>query len=565
MSADCERPAEAVRRGIFGIHPRLWLVLALALAARLIWLWIQPAVIENEGTEYARLAENLFRGMGYRGIFGEPGFPFPPLYPILIGCLSTLTGNTELSGRIISLIAGTLFIVPLFCLARSLFGSRAGYVAAVVAAFHPILIATSVEVLSEPMYCTLLLAGLYWGVRTLELRRAGSGLLAGIFFGLAYLTRPEAIIYPFLCAALLLAEPVLKWQFHGSAVGAGLAVALTTLAVGAPYIVYVSMKTGGPRVEAKSIVNGVINRRMALGMPYMKAALGLAPDLTEEGPFLRTDVAIPPSERVGAHELAQMYAQDILGRFKHLAGLILKDRSFGTPVIAVLVLIGLLPLSGRRLWIGEGFVVLTVAVNIALLLGMRFIWSRYLVPLVPFLILWSANGIGQSVAAATVWLRRSRLRLHGSTVPTLLQALLVMTIVVPAVKPAWQCTAAIQHPYEKEAGEWILAYDSAQPTARRIMGVGGSVPYYARGTMLYPPYTDARSALAYIHKKSPDYIVLRPEEASLVTNVKRWLREGIPDRCAQKIHTISAVPYPWPVTIYKWACPSPEGLRTERR
>ena len=42
-------------------------LVVLAIAIRVWWLLIYGEVIENEGSEYARLAQNLLNGNGYEG------------------------------------------------------------------------------------------------------------------------------------------------------------------------------------------------------------------------------------------------------------------------------------------------------------------------------------------------------------------------------------------------------------------------------------------------------------------------------------------------------------------
>jgi hypothetical protein len=85
--------------------PLLVLSLAIRLAAMRYW-GIGP--IENEGAEYARMAENLRNGVGLVGI-PSPGkeLLFNPLYPLLISGVSFLTNDCERAARLISLFMGT--------------------------------------------------------------------------------------------------------------------------------------------------------------------------------------------------------------------------------------------------------------------------------------------------------------------------------------------------------------------------------------------------------------------------------------------------------------------------
>ena len=109
----------------------------MSFAIRCVWLSRYVQVIENEGADYARLARNLLSGNGYVGMLGGPETIFPPLYPVLIGALSVVTGDTEVAGRLISMAMGTLLPVPMFLLTEMVFDRRAALSAAFLVAIVP--------------------------------------------------------------------------------------------------------------------------------------------------------------------------------------------------------------------------------------------------------------------------------------------------------------------------------------------------------------------------------------------------------------------------------------------
>ena len=144
-------------------------ILFIALLVRLYWVITQAAVIENEGGEYARIAENLLKGNGYVGTTEGPQLLFPPLYPILIAIFSLVTGDSEVAGRLVSLVIGTSLILPIFFISLHIYGRKVAFIAASLVAFHPLLISLSAAVYSEPTFMTLTMAGVYWGLRAIEL------------------------------------------------------------------------------------------------------------------------------------------------------------------------------------------------------------------------------------------------------------------------------------------------------------------------------------------------------------------------------------------------------------
>src|SRR5579863_10063436 len=92
-----------------------------SLTIRLVWLFSYPRVIENEGAQYLRLAQNLFAHRGYMAMRG-PVTMVSPLYSILIGVTSLLTPGPEFAGRLISLLAGAILPVLIFFIALKIYG-----------------------------------------------------------------------------------------------------------------------------------------------------------------------------------------------------------------------------------------------------------------------------------------------------------------------------------------------------------------------------------------------------------------------------------------------------------
>src|SRR5207302_7774850 len=123
---------------------------------------------------------------------------FPPLFPLLIAAVSLVTHSSELAGRLISMTTGALLVLPVYGIALHLYNRRVAYVAALLAACQPLLVGFGATVYSETAYMTLLLSGAYWSLRCLSFQTARAFLFAGLFFGLAYLTRSEAALYPLL-------------------------------------------------------------------------------------------------------------------------------------------------------------------------------------------------------------------------------------------------------------------------------------------------------------------------------------------------------------------------------
>src|SRR5579872_785998 len=86
------------------------LLAIIALLLRLAWGGFVATTIENEGSYYARIGQNLAHGRGYLGI-REQGLQllYPPLFPLLIAAQNVIGVPADIAGRIISALAGAAF------------------------------------------------------------------------------------------------------------------------------------------------------------------------------------------------------------------------------------------------------------------------------------------------------------------------------------------------------------------------------------------------------------------------------------------------------------------------
>lgn len=172
----------------------IWILLlfTLALILRLVLLRYRHC-IETDGVAYVAIA----RGLIQHGTLEDT--LFPPFYPALLGLTSLLVGDYELSGRIISAIAGSLLVIPVFLLGERLYSRRIGYLAATLVVFYPALVEFSTYVLTESSYTFLFTCVVLATLVAFKRQRWPFFAISGVLLGLGYLIRPEALGYlPYL-------------------------------------------------------------------------------------------------------------------------------------------------------------------------------------------------------------------------------------------------------------------------------------------------------------------------------------------------------------------------------
>lgn len=517
--------------------------LAVRLAALAHW---GTGAIDSEGTEYARIAQNLRNGTGYVGLTSPgPQIGFPPFFPLLIAAVSFLTRDYEWAGRLVCLVSSSLLPLPIFGIASRLYNRRTGFVAALLTVFYPLLVNLSLAVLSEGLYITMLLTAVYIVLVSLDRPSLRGYFFVGVFFGLTYLTRQEAVapllIALFLTMFLAKATVVSRSKWVTAAVAAFAIVAL-------PEVVYLYRATGQIRLEEKSSLFYAELVRIGIGqqnhevMPVEWAEHSINADLERTGTSNRSEVDVVRETQISLRQLAHNVK---MGVGQNLPTLLqqLSSRWMGAPFLSALALLGALRRPWRRSLVSSHLYVLLVPLT-AILATFTFSgWMalRYYFVLVPFLLIWAANGLvgvglwtKASVAAAgwhwispvvTKWI-----------VPGLI-GLVVILYPVRGVRSLWdfqQNSRATQ--VIKQLGLWI-----GQQQNRQVMIMDRSTPlaFHANAQWVDFPYCDGDLALRFLDAAKVDYVVLRQGE-NYTPYYHEWLLNGIPDRRAERVKVGSA-------------------------
>src|SRR5882724_4758705 len=278
----------------------LALLLFVALGVRVWFLSTHVTVIEGEGAGYAFTAERLLHGQGFQSnLDPQPDLEHTLLEPVLIAGASFLAGNTERGAHVVGMTSGMVLIYLAFVLARRFYGESAGWIAALLFSFHPFLIVLSTSAYAEGLAFALALAGIYWSVRFIENDGRWAWLVAGVFWGLAYLNRTEILVVPIWIVFLYVSKSIWeKAKFGPTALQCAKFVGVFAL-VALPYVLFFHHYTGHFRFEGKNLLNYTIGQNLLHGMDHNIATRGITNDLQIIGPHLNTQnyVAYSPYPR----------------------------------------------------------------------------------------------------------------------------------------------------------------------------------------------------------------------------------------------------------------------------
>ncbi|MFB3883674.1 MAG: ArnT family glycosyltransferase [Thermodesulfobacteriota bacterium] len=170
------------------LFTKLILLVVLALLPRLLLL-LKPDIITVDGMIYIKMAK-LFGEGSYARI---PGNYFN-LYPILIFLAQKFVGDWELSAQMISVFFGSLTVVPVFLVGRSLYDERIGWFSAIFYIVLPDLLKFDIQVIRDPIMWFFAATSLWLVWEGNNRNRLLPFALASISIGLGALTRVEGTI-----------------------------------------------------------------------------------------------------------------------------------------------------------------------------------------------------------------------------------------------------------------------------------------------------------------------------------------------------------------------------------
>jgi hypothetical protein len=389
-------------------------VVAAALVVRGTLLWLRGDYLDYDESMYLLLGRSILAGDGL-SLNAAPHTALGPMLPLASAAIGRFLGNDLLlAQRLLSTIAGTLLLVPVWILVRAKAGERIAAITVALLVAWPALVDvapkygpmwTHTYAGSEPLYLCFLFTALACGEAAIERRGwAGGGLafLGGSALALAYLTRGEAALFGglylvFRCWQLLRErEAVLPALKVAALSGAAF------LIVAAPYLRHLHASSGKwmisgqpdvmfPMAETLQEVfrNEIYNGRYVL--PWMSLDEAHAHLLN---PYWGTPEGVDRNTQIGHYAwiaaaetpVQRTWSERLVNRLQNY-GLMLW--TLCGPLLAPFVLIGVV--MARRVPIPV-FAVAGLAAS--LLTGFYLVvLPRFFLYLVPAFAFWAAHGV----------------------------------------------------------------------------------------------------------------------------------------------------------------------------
>lgn len=164
---------------------------AVVVAFALRFSMANVQIIAPDGLLYIKIARSISSGnlqsITEYGIFN--------LYSFLIALFQKVFQNWEFSGKMVSVILGSLTAIPLFLLIKGLFSVRIAFISTLCYSIHPRFVEYSSDVLREPTCWFFSIMGLWLAWEGISRRRYSLFILSSLSVGLAMVTRLEGIVF----------------------------------------------------------------------------------------------------------------------------------------------------------------------------------------------------------------------------------------------------------------------------------------------------------------------------------------------------------------------------------
>jgi 4-amino-4-deoxy-L-arabinose transferase-like glycosyltransferase len=510
----------------------------LVLLAFLIRLWMVRFNhrLDGDGIWNLTLGHNLVS----RNLRDGLSAYWPPVYPLLCGISSLFFHDLEFAGRFVSIVAGSLLVIPVYFLALRLYSHKVALLAALLVVFYDQLIAASTRLMTEPTYVLLLSTAVAWGLSALLTGKARVFGLTGLALGTCYLVKPEALGYMGLMVLLTLSSGLFIQKAKTRAVlrnSMFLFAGFTLLA--APYVAYVHQRTGAWSISEKLSSNLATSefdwRRLTPDGQMTKADIlwgGATPDRNMMARNASVVPQVSASQTEGVRTKSDDSSRSAGRTIRRLVSVLVQSAkglaseywmlpTIIPPVFILLIALGLF----RTRWSAEQpamnlYIMLFV---LATLLGYSFtvLQVRYLLPLIPLTLPWGANGIVQFRHwFVEAFERAPRLGKHVRKYSRLVTPLVILVIVLSMLPALVDFTKAPVQP--RQVPNWIKANSDSPPV---IMASGPWIAFVAGGKHLYLPDEEYPVVIDYARRKNVKYIVVEEDQISKTSRLRFLLDE----------------------------------------
>ena len=155
-----------------------------------LFLWKFSNYTLNQDSIYWLENARCFRNFDLLNYdLGRPGWT----YPLLIAFLSFVIRDLETCGILVSILASTFLVIPVFYISLNVFNRSVAILASFLVTLYPYLNIFSIAIFSEATYLAMVMMSVWAGFHAWKSQKIRWVVLSGVLMGWVYLTRAEGI------------------------------------------------------------------------------------------------------------------------------------------------------------------------------------------------------------------------------------------------------------------------------------------------------------------------------------------------------------------------------------
>jgi len=470
-----------------------------------MYVWNLHDVMDSDGIYYSTLGKNLFSGNGYVCLEGNHQWYYPPLYPINIGLVWLITNDLAFSSKFVSLFYGTLLIPLIFLVSDRIYGRPTSITAALLTAFHPTLIRFSSTDTAESQFVFLLVLILLLSYYAFKTPTSSLFCILGSLYGLLFLCKPAGIQY--LAAYLVIFVIVGFLKKWGTIVAMKRQVLVLSffLILAFPYLLFLKNHYGFWTLSELSTRNLARSLLIFSGDNPEKVF-----QLNDDGTELRYFTSSKyPGEHLSIIGVCKENPVNFIKRYIsnciQEVFLIFHNISlFAIPMVLFLY-IHFCSIKWNSSRLSNESILFFVFIPMVTAPLISTNSSRWMLPMIPPLLIWTANGITElQKHFSKEDLSKSQLLQNSLTV------IIVILWVLGTTSPFLMSIGkyAYMYPHEhKELGKWIKEHLSLSPETV-IMSPSPHVPFYADTKLKIMPWGTTDQVINYAKNHNIQYVVI---------------------------------------------------------
>ncbi len=171
-------------------------IFLLAFSIRIINLEI---IKDNPFFDYPIMDEKYHdewaKEISQGSLFKRVPFYRAPAYPYFLGLIYTIFGHEYYLARLIGIIIGSVSCMLIYLIAKELFSHQIGILSALLACIYGMFLYFDSMLLTVNLEIFFCLLGMLWIFKWLKDKENKDIILAGLFWGLASITRPNFLVF----------------------------------------------------------------------------------------------------------------------------------------------------------------------------------------------------------------------------------------------------------------------------------------------------------------------------------------------------------------------------------